>query len=239
MWQNCDLTSGSGCQTEATGGSETTGGSTGTSGGSSTGSTGSTGGSSTGDTGGSNTGSTGSTGGSSTGSSTGTTGPTGTSCSTTSGPDTGKSCVFPFMYNNVMYSQCTDVQLGSPWCSTEVDADGNFVLSKWGECSSSCPGASSSSGGCTTSSGPAAGQPCVFPFTFNGVTYTSCADWIYPSDPQPAGTTWCSTMVDADGVHVNNQGNYGFCPSDAACGGLAAPKVRSRVINFGRQNPPQ
>merc|ERR1712227_515806 len=56
MWQNCDLTSGSGCQTEATGGSGTTGGST-------TGSTGSTGGSSTGNAGGSNTGSTGSTGG--------------------------------------------------------------------------------------------------------------------------------------------------------------------------------
>merc|ERR1712227_1033829 len=103
MWQNCDLTSG--CQTEATGGSGSTGGSTGTSGGSSTGSTGSTGGSSTGST-----------------------GSTGTSCSTTSGPDSSKSCVFPFMYNNVMYSQCTDVQLGSPWCSTEVDADGNFVL---------------------------------------------------------------------------------------------------------------
>merc|ERR1712209_275049 len=50
-----------------------------------------------------------------------------------------------------------------------------------------------SSGTCTTSSVPAAGQPCVFPFTFSGVTYNSCADWIYGG--QPSGTTWCSTKV--------------------------------------------
>merc|ERR1711874_967177 len=72
-----------------------------------------------------------------------------------------------------------------------------------------------SSGSCVTSSGPASGQACVFPFTFSGTTYNSCADWIYGG--QPSGTTWCSTKVDSSGVHVNNEGNYGFCPSDSAC----------------------
>merc|ERR1711868_358187 len=94
-----------------------------------------------------------------------------------------------------------------------------------------------SSGTCTTASGPAAGQSCVFPFTFSGVTYNSCADWIYGG--QPSGTTWCSTKVDSNGVHVNDQGNYGFCSSDSACTTSVAPKSALRragsgAVNFGR-----
>merc|ERR1712014_31331 len=102
-----------------------------------------------------------------------------------------------------------------------------------------------SSGTCTTSSGPAAGQPCVFPFS--GVTYNSCADWIYGG--QPSGTTWCSTKVDSSGVHVNNEGNYGFCPTDAACTTSVAPKSGLRLrantgagaggVNFGRPSSPR
>jgi len=95
----------------------------------------------------------------------------------------------------------------------------------------------SSSGTCTTSSGPAAGQACVFPFTFSGVTYNSCAEWIYGG--QPSGTTWCSTKVDSNGVHVNNEGNYGFCPTDSACTTSVAPKagVRSGAVVFNRAPP--
>merc|ERR1712107_729400 len=100
-----------------------------------------------------------------------------------------------------------------------------------------------SSGTCTTSSGPAAGQPCVFPFT--GLTYNSCADWIYGG--QPSGTTWCSTKVDSSGVHVNNEGNYGFCSTDAACTTSVAPKSALRAnsragaggVNFGRPSSPR
>merc|ERR1711868_215529 len=103
----------------------------------------------------------------------------------------------------------------------------------------------SSSTTCTTSSGPAAGQPCVFPFTFSGVTYNSCADWIYGG--QPSGTTWCSTKVDSSGVHVNNEGNYGFCSTDAACTTSVAPKSALRAnsragaggVNFGRPSSPR
>ena len=51
--------------------------------------------------------------------------------STTSGNDTsgckttnGLSCVFPFIYAGVEYSQCTTVENGeTPWCSTETDKD--------------------------------------------------------------------------------------------------------------------
>ena len=44
-----------------------------------------------------------------------------------------------------------------------------------------------------TTGGPASGSTCVFPFTYSGVTYNACADWIYGG--QAAGTTWCSTKV--------------------------------------------
>merc|ERR1712029_170430 len=130
------------------------------------------------------------------------------SCTTSSGPESGKACVFPFRYKGIVYTSCATVDQASAWCSTEVDAGGNYVTDKYGFCPSSCPTSSSSSttttttttttsstttvssgtttttittsttttttttstttttassGTCTTSSGPAAGQPCVFP----------------------------------------------------------------------------
>jgi len=98
------------------------------------------------------------------------------------------------------------------------------------------------SSSCVVSSGPAAGQTCVFPFTFNGVTHNSCADWIYGG--QPAGTTWCSTKVDASGVHVNGQGHYGFCPS--TCPGLQPQSINlltrsssKGAVRFGGSRGPQ
>merc|ERR1712243_97993 len=105
-------------------------------------------------------------------------------CTTSSGPETGKSCVFPFRYNGIVYSECTSVDQSAAWCATEVDAGGNFISNKYGFCPSSCPSSgssttttttssssasttttvsttttASSSTTCTTSSGPAAGQP--------------------------------------------------------------------------------
>merc|ERR1712079_958932 len=170
------------------------------------------------------------------------------SCTTASGPETGKACVFPFRYKGVVYKECATVDQSAAWCSTEVDAGGNFVTDKYGFCPSTCPSATStttttaSSGSCTTSSGPASGQACVFPFTFSGVTYNACADWIYGG--QPSGTTWCSTKVDASGVHVNNEGNYGFCSTDASCTTSVAPKAGLRragsgAVNFGRPSSPK
>merc|ERR1712176_921823 len=99
-----------------------------------------------------------------------------------------------------------------------------------------------SSGSCVTTGGPAAGSTCVFPFTYAGVTYNACADWIYGG--QAAGTTWCSTKVDSSGVHVNNEGNYGFCSTDAACTTSVSPKAGLRragsgAVNLGRPSSPK
>ena len=55
---------------------------------------------------------------------------------------------------------------------------------------------------CIVSTGPGAGKDCIFPFTWQGVTYTSCTT-AGGFDP------WCSTATDHSGAHVT--GNYGDC----------------------------
>merc|ERR1711923_23523 len=79
---------------------------------------------------------------------------------------------------------------------------------------------------CTVSSGPAAGQSCVFPFTYGGTTFSGCAEWVYGGEHQ--GKLWCSTKVDSTGTHVNGEGNYGFCSSE--CSG--APREFEAVSRF-------
>merc|ERR1712210_252690 len=59
---------------------------------------------------------------------------------------------------------------------------------------------------CNTVSGPAAGKPCVFPFTWQGKTFNSCT-----KEGDDQGKLWCSTMVDQAGIHIAGQGQYGFC----------------------------
>ena len=54
-----------------------------------------------------------------------------------------------------------------------------------------------------TITGPSTNAPCVFPFTFNDVTYHECVLDI--------DGTWCSTEVANDGVHVSGQGKWGIC----------------------------
>merc|ERR1739842_73315 len=67
---------------------------------------------------------------------------------------------------------------------------------------------------CTTTSGPAAGKPCVFPFTFAGTEHTSCAEWEFGGLQQ--GEFWCSTKVDSEGNHVDGEGEYGFCSPECS-----------------------
>jgi len=63
---------------------------------------------------------------------------------------------------------------------------------------------------CVTVSGPSEGQSCVFPFTFQGVTYNGCADWVYGGEN--SGKTWCSTNTDQSGQHEDGAGHWAICP---------------------------
>jgi hypothetical protein len=53
-----------------------------------------------------------------------------------------KPCIFPFNYNEQTFTGCTTVNDRDykAWCSTEVDSDGNHVLSGgfWGHCGPEC-----------------------------------------------------------------------------------------------------
>lgn len=121
-------------------------------------------------------------------------------CETISGASPNQPCVFPFTYDGVSYSGCTTAGEGvtAPWCSTLTNA-GQHVQGNWGDCDvSNCP-----SGECITVSGNRPGQPCIFPFRYDGISYSGCTT---------AGNVapWCSTMTDFTGQHVS--GNWGDCP---------------------------
>merc|ERR1719422_47320 len=76
-----------------------------------------------------------------------------------------------------------------------TDSQGVVVTNRWGDCEtsalSSCQEEQISLPSCTTQSGPYPSQPCVFPFRYNGVTYTS-------------STTQAGTHI---------PGYFGYCPS--------------------------
>nr|1CXW_A Chain A, HUMAN MATRIX METALLOPROTEINASE 2 [Homo sapiens] len=56
-----------------------------------------------------------------------------------------------------------------------------------------------------TMGGNAEGQPCKFPFRFQGTSYDSCT-----TEGRTDGYRWCGTTEDYD-----RDKKYGFCPETA------------------------
>ena len=50
------------------------------------------------------------------------------------------------------------------------------------------------------------GRVCQFPFSYEGKRYTRCT-----TDKDPDGRLWCSTKVDKNNNHVQNEGQWGYC----------------------------
>ena len=53
-------------------------------------------------------------------------------------PRKGVPCVFPFIYKDMTYLECTNVESEKYWCSAEVDEDGKHVIGSWGYCDKNC-----------------------------------------------------------------------------------------------------
>ena len=70
--------------------------------------------------------------------------------------------------------------------------------------------------GLYTQDGNGDGKPCVFPFTFEGKSYSSCT-----TEGRSDGYRWCATTANYDQDRL-----YGFCPTR----GTSAPPTRSALV---------
>uniref|UniRef100_A0A673V060 Matrix metalloproteinase-9 n=1 Tax=Suricata suricatta TaxID=37032 RepID=A0A673V060_SURSU len=105
----------------------------------------------------------------------------------------GAPCHFPFTFEGRSYSTCTTDGRSDelPWCGTtaDFDTDGRFGF---------CP-----SERLYTEDGNGEGKPCVFPFIFDGRSYSSCT-----TEGRSDGYRWCATTANYDKDQL-----YGFCPT--------------------------
>jgi len=136
------------------------------------------------------------------------------SCITISGNDPGSACVFPFKFRGDTITNCTTIDGDTrPWCSTQTDADGKHVSGSWGYCpDDNCSGSGSGSTDCKTT----AGDHCIFPFNYKGVTYTGCAIFGASTNHQPQFTvSWCATQTWEGNVMKWGRCDATTCPMDA------------------------
>ncbi|XP_029468601.1 matrix metalloproteinase-9 [Rhinatrema bivittatum] len=108
------------------------------------------------------------------------------------GNSDGAKCVFPFIFDGESYDACTKEGREDDyrWCSTTANYDQD---KKFGF----CPNRDTAVIG-----GNSQGEPCVFPFTFMGKSYSSCT-----SEGRGDRKLWCSTTSSYDADK-----KWGFCP---------------------------
>ncbi|XP_040494339.1 matrix metalloproteinase-9 [Ursus maritimus] len=109
------------------------------------------------------------------------------------GNSDGAPCHFPFTFEGRSYSACTTDGRSDDmaWCSTTADYDTDR---RFGFCPSER---------LYTQDGNGDGKPCVFPFTFEGKSYSSCT-----TEGRSDGYRWCATTANYDQDRL-----YGFCPT--------------------------
>ncbi|XP_061486156.1 matrix metalloproteinase-9 [Rhineura floridana] len=110
------------------------------------------------------------------------------------GNSNGEKCVFPFIFDGKSYDACTTEGRddGYRWCATTDSFDRD---KKYGF----CPNRDTAVIG-----GNSKGEPCAFPFTFLGKTYSSCT-----SDGRADRRLWCATTSNYDADK-----KWGLCPGE-------------------------
>ncbi|XP_007936550.1 matrix metalloproteinase-9 [Orycteropus afer afer] len=105
----------------------------------------------------------------------------------------GAPCHFPFTFEGRSYAACTTDGRsdGLLWCSTTADYDTDH---QFGFCPSEK---------LYTQYGNSDGKPCVFPFIFEGRSYSACT-----SDGRSDDYLWCATTANYDEDQL-----FGFCPT--------------------------
>ena len=92
------------------------------------------------------------------------------------GNSNGDSCYFPFTYNGVDYTTCTDTTSGSGWCATSVYlVTGTYNSYKYCDADELALGMTSVDAGSGTT---ISGETCVA-MVYSGVQYEKCTDEEY------------------------------------------------------------
>ncbi len=136
-------------------------------------------------------------------------------------------CKFPFVFKNVTYFKCSDVDTapGTFWCSTKVDPYSRQHIGSYGYYGY-CPDEN-----CTTDAIPKLNtsevkaskdcivdvtlglteddlRPCIFPFIHRGEIFHGCTETHFQR-------AWCPTEVDPE-TGVASEDNIGWC-TDPGC----------------------
>ena len=59
------------------------------------------------------------------------------------------------------------------------------------------------------------GKKCIFPFVYQNITYTKCT-----KNDARTGKHWCSTFVDSNQHHVEENGYWGICLDECLIEGI-------------------